>query len=152
MQQYFTKSLNQVFKVSISIKTIEVVGECIVTQNVLVLCIAKTKNLIIITEHVHIEHYHSAAYQSVHKSCPLYACRLEGLEDVHHSLSLQPLQLGVHGDEGTRTTNTTAKQNKTIPEKDQTTDCDNRPYKMCCCYRSFRDEYHSHNQVYTCTL
>ena len=55
-----------------------------------------------------LTHTHTHTYHALHKPRPLYSCSLDGLKDVHHSLSLQPLQLGVDGDEGTRTTNTIA--------------------------------------------
>ena len=35
----------------------------------------------------------------VDKSSSLQASRLDGLEEVHHTLCLQPLHLGVDGDE-----------------------------------------------------
>ena len=44
-------------------------------------------------------------YSFWHESSTLYACWLNGLEDIHHTLSFQPLQLGVDTDEGPSATN-----------------------------------------------
>jgi hypothetical protein len=45
---------------------------------------------------------------------PLYASRLDGLEEIDHSLSFQPLQLSMDADECTSTTNTITARDKVM--------------------------------------
>ena len=45
-------------------------------------------------------------YHIRHEPCPLYASRLDGLEEIDHSLSFQSFQLSMDTDECTSTTNT----------------------------------------------
>ena len=45
-------------------------------------------------------------YNVGNKPRPLYACRLDGLEEVDHTLSFQSLQLSMDTDECASTTNT----------------------------------------------
>ena len=45
-------------------------------------------------------------YHTLDESSTMYACWLDGLKDVYHTLSFQPLQLGVDTDEGSSATNT----------------------------------------------
>ena len=90
--------LNEFFKVSISIKPIKVVSHQIVAENILMLQKIEDNEFLITRI--------SLTYHIRHKPRPLYASRLDGLEEIDHSLSFQSLQLSMDADECTSTTNT----------------------------------------------
>ena len=90
--------LNEFFKVSISIKPIKVVSHQIVAENILMLHKIEDNEFLITRI--------SLTYHIRHKPRPLYASRLDGLEEIDHSLSFQSLQLSMDADECTSTTNT----------------------------------------------
>ena len=64
-------------------------------------CTTLYNNMVSVCKNIYI-----TPYILWNKSSTLYACWFDGLEDVHHTLSFQSLQLGMDADEGPSATNT----------------------------------------------
>ena len=56
--------------------------------------------------HMHSNKVRLGSYHFWYQPGPVHTGRLDVLEEVDHTLSLQTLQLGVDGDEGSRATHT----------------------------------------------